>query len=81
MTSQQLWVSKFLCLKKKKSRDFPGGPVVKTPRFQCRGHWFDPGQGTKIPYAVPCSQNNKKIPNGESTETLVMLDSVGPQIQ
>ena len=39
------------------------------------------GQGTKILHAVPCSQNNKKIPNGESTETLVMLDSVGPQIQ
>ena len=21
-------------------RDFPGGPVVKTPFFQCRGHEF-----------------------------------------
>ena len=21
--------------------DFPGGPVVKTPRIQCRGHRFD----------------------------------------
>ena len=24
------------------SLDFPGGPVVKTPRFHCRGHGFDP---------------------------------------
>ena len=23
-------------------RDFPGGPVVKTLCFQCRGHGFDP---------------------------------------
>ena len=23
-------------------RDFPGGPVVKTPHFQCRGCEFDP---------------------------------------
>ena len=23
-------------------RDFPGGPVVKTPRSQCRGPGFDP---------------------------------------
>ena len=25
-------------LKKKKHRDFPGGPVVKAPSSQCRGH-------------------------------------------
>ena len=22
--------------------DFPSGPVVRTPRFCCRGHKFDP---------------------------------------
>ena len=22
--------------------EFPGGPVVRTPTFHCRGHWFDP---------------------------------------
>ena len=27
---------------RKKSSDFPGGPVVKTPCFHCRGHGFDP---------------------------------------
>ena len=25
---------------KKKKRDFPGGPVVKTPSSQCRGRRF-----------------------------------------
>ena len=28
-------------------RDFPGGPVAKTPHSQCRGPSFDPGQGTR----------------------------------
>ena len=27
------------------SQDFPGGPVVKTPRFHCRGPRFDPWLG------------------------------------
>ena len=26
----------------KKTGDFPGGPVVKTLCFQCRGRWFNP---------------------------------------
>ena len=26
-------------------RDFPGGPVVKIPRFHCRGHGFHPWSG------------------------------------
>ena len=26
-------------------RDFPSGPVVKTPHLQCRGHGFDPWSG------------------------------------
>ena len=25
--------------------DFPGGPAVKTPRFYCRWHGFDPWLG------------------------------------
>ena len=45
---------------KKKIRDFPGSPVVKTPRFHCRGRGFDiPGQGTKIPHAVWQKKNKK----------------------
>ena len=27
---------------KMRERDFPGGPAVKTPRFQRRGHGLDP---------------------------------------
>ena len=26
-------------------RDFPGGPVVRTLHFPCRGHWFNPWFG------------------------------------
>ena len=31
--------------RKIKNRDFPGGPVVKTPRSQCRGPQIDPWSG------------------------------------
>ena len=27
------------------NRDFPGGPVVKTLHFHCRGYGFDPWSG------------------------------------
>ena len=27
--------------------DFPGGPEAETPRFQCKGHSWIPGQGTR----------------------------------
>ena len=30
-----------------RSRDFPGGPVAKTPHSQCRGAGLIPGQGTR----------------------------------
>ena len=30
---------------KLKDRDFPGGPVAKTPHFQCTGCGFDPWSG------------------------------------
>ena len=36
--------------------DFPAGPVLKIPHFQCRGL----GQGIKIPYATWYSQKKKK---------------------
>ena len=29
------------------NRDFPGGPVSKTPHSQCRGPGSIPGQGTR----------------------------------
>ena len=30
-------------------RDFPGGPVVRTPCFHCRGHGFHPWSGSEDP--------------------------------
>ena len=36
---------KILVFEKQSLWDFPGGPVVKTPSFQCRGHRFDPRLG------------------------------------
>ena len=38
--------------------DFPGGPVVKIPCFQCRGHRFHSWSGNKIPHTTT-SQINK----------------------
>ena len=40
--------------------DFPGGPVVKTLHFHCRGYEFDPGWRTKISQATQCGQKKKK---------------------
>ena len=39
--------------------DFPGGPVVRTPCFHCRGNGFD--WGTRIPHAVWHGQKKKKV--------------------
>ena len=32
-------------IRKLKHMDFPGGPVVKTPHFQSKGHGFNPWSG------------------------------------
>ena len=39
---------------------FPGRLVVRTSSFQCRGHGFNPGQGTNILQALGCGQNKTK---------------------
>ena len=36
--------------------DFPGGPVVRTPRFQCKACGLAPGQGIEISHATWGSQ-------------------------
>ena len=36
--------------------EFPGGPVVRTQHFHCRGLGSIPGRGTNIPQAVQCNQ-------------------------
>ena len=50
--------------------DFPGGPVVKSLRFQCRGRGFDPWWGTKIPHAErpkTKERNDSSLPVPEGT--------------
>ena len=47
-------------LQKAGSWDFPGGAVVKTASFHCRGHGFDPGQGTKILHTVKPKKKKEK---------------------
>ena len=47
----------------KKTRDFPGGPVVRTLRFHCRGSGSIPGQGTKILQAAKPKQKKQKNPD------------------
>ena len=38
--------------KNKSLQGFPGGPVAKAPRSQCRGHRFDPWSGNLIPHVT-----------------------------
>ena len=38
--------------------DFPGGPVVKTSCFHCRGHMFDPCSGK---FCMVCSVTKKDM--------------------
>ena len=38
-------------------REFPGGPVIRTLHFHCRGHGSIPGPGTNIPHAAQHGQN------------------------
>ena len=41
-------------------RDFPGDPVVKTPRFHCKGHGFDAWWGNQDPTCCVVQQKKKK---------------------
>ena len=52
---------------------FPGGPVVKTPRFQCREPRFNPWSGNLIPYAATKthhSQIKTKKRNGGTVDSV-----------
>ena len=53
-----------LMVKNQTDLDFPGNPVVKTPRFQSRGHRFDPWWGK-----IPCDQKKKKKKKTDSVLT------------
>ena len=46
----------------KSSRDFPGGPVVRTSPSNAEGAGLIPSQGVKIPHALgPKNQNIKQM--------------------
>ena len=55
------------CLKAINYRDFPGGLMVKTPCFQCRGHRFDPW----LENYMPCGTVKKKKKTTKKTTTIV----------
>ena len=40
--------------------DFPGGAVVKTLWFHCKGHKFDPWLGPKIPHITQHTTKKEK---------------------
>ena len=63
---------------KKENRDFPGGPVVKTPHFRCRGHGFSPWWGTEIPHATWWSPppQNKGIGKPSLTCSIELPDQI-----
>ena len=44
---------------KSMNRDFPGGPMVKTPPSNAGDMGSTPGHRTKIPHAGWCGQENK----------------------
>ena len=45
-----------------KPRQFPGGPVVRTPRFHCWGPGFDPWSENKDPASYAVLPKKKKNP-------------------
>ena len=40
-------------------RDFPGGPVVKTPHSQCMVPEFNPRSGNQCPHAATKTQHSQ----------------------
>ena len=48
-------------LKMKKISDLLGSPVVKTSQILCRGHGFNPAQGTEIPHALWPKKKGKSV--------------------
>ena len=51
-------------------RDFPGGPVTKTPSSQCRGPRFAPWSGNWIPHAAIKTWHSKKKKNNNQMQNL-----------
>ena len=56
------------------SRDFPGGPLVKSPRFQCRGYGFDPWLGNEDPTRCMAQPNKLKVKELKTVTKMIMTD-------
>ena len=52
--------------------DFPGGPVVRTLHFQCRGHIFNPWLGD-LPISCCVAKKKKKKKKSISVTKSVMI--------
>ena len=64
-TPQNLDTDLILFTKNNSKWDFPGSPVVRTLRFQCRRHGLNPWLGNKIPHAAKHGQKQKKENNSK----------------
>ena len=59
-----VWKLKVFPKLKRPSQNFPGGPVVKTPHFHCRGHGFDPSSSGKFRMPHGVAKKKKKKTKG-----------------
>lgn len=57
----------------KSLRETPGGPLVRTPRFHCRGRRFNPWSGTRIAQAAWCGQIKKQTTAKKTDEEFDMF--------
>lgn len=60
-------------IKKVKLREFPGSPVVSTPRFHLGGTVSIPKQGTKIP---PATHHGQKTEWVKHSSTAALFNTI-----
>ena len=53
--------------------DFPGGPVVKSLYFQCRGHRFHLWSGNQDPTVLTAKKFKKKKSNNKKNPTMIAM--------
>ena len=70
-SSQKIKDELKLELKVKEKQEFPGNPVVRTPRTHCRGPDSIHGQGTKIPPKKKKSKKSKTT-TGSGINSIVL---------
>ena len=67
--------SAYRSIKNPLTRDFPGGLVVKTVHFQCRGCRFDSWSRNKDPTCCVAWPKKKKKPHREQNKPATCYDS------